>query len=124
MLSIVKSLAILGVIGATVICPLCESRIAAARPIVQSHDAPSATDLATTRLHISGMTCGTCPVTARVALKRIPGVYDATVTLGDSLAVVQYNPDRVTPLQIAAQLTKMTGYPTKVLDSAKPSPRV
>jgi copper chaperone CopZ len=56
------------------------------------------------------MTCGTCPTTARLALKRLAGVYSATVTLDDSLGVVRYDPRRVTPAQIAAHLTKLTGF--------------
>jgi copper chaperone CopZ len=70
------------------------------------------------------MTCGSCPTTARVALKRLPGVYTATVTLEDSLGVVQYDPQRVTPPQIAAHLTRLTGYGATILpDSAQSSRR-
>lgn len=79
-------------------------------------------DTATVRLHISKMTCGSCPTTARLALKRLPGVYSATVTLDDSLGVVRYNPQKVTPEQIAAHLTKLTGYGATILrDSTKTS---
>lgn len=77
-------------------------------------------DTATVRLHISKMTCGSCPTTARLALKRLSGVYSATVTLDDSLGVVRYDPGRVTPAQIAAHLTKLTGFGATVLpDSTK-----
>jgi copper chaperone CopZ len=61
------------------------------------------------------MTCGSCPATARVALKRIPGVHAATVTLDDSLGVVRYDPRKVTAAKIAAQLTRVTGYGAKIL---------
>ncbi|MGH7701055.1 MAG: heavy-metal-associated domain-containing protein [Gemmatimonadales bacterium] len=74
-----------------------------------------APDTATVRLHISKMTCGSCPLTARIALKRIPGVLGATVTLDDSLGVVRYDPRKVTPGEIAAQLTRRTGYPARIL---------
>jgi copper chaperone CopZ len=67
-------------------------------------------DTATVRLHISKMTCGSCPTTARLALKKLPGVYGATVTLDDSLGIVRYNPRQVTPDQIAAHLTRLTGF--------------
>ena len=77
-------------------------------------------DTAVVRLHISKMTCGSCTTTARVALKKLPGVYDAKVTLEDSLGVVRYDPHRVTPAQIAAHLTRLTGYGARVLpDTAK-----
>ena len=77
-------------------------------------------DTATVRLHISKMTCGSCPATARLALKRLPGVYTATVTLDDSLGVVKYDPRRVTPAEIAAHLTRLTGFGAAILsDSSK-----
>jgi mercuric ion binding protein len=81
-------------------------------------------DTATVRLHISGMTCGTCPVTARAALQKLPGVFSAKVTLDDSLGVVRYDPRRVSPEQIAAHLTRLTGYGARILsDQAKGSRR-
>ena len=100
--------------GAVILCPVCESDVAEARSTasLQTMQAP---DTATVRLHISGMTCGTCPVTARVALDKLVGVYKATVTLPDSLGVVKFDPSKVKPAEIAAHLTKMTGYGAKVL---------
>jgi len=105
-------------VGASVLCPVCQSKLAEARPAAIG--AIQATDTATVRLHISGMTCGTCPVTARKALSKLTGVYSATVTLPDSLGVIKFDPAKVKPAEIAAHLTKMTGYAAKVLlDSAK-----
>ncbi|MEW5916698.1 MAG: heavy metal-associated domain-containing protein, partial [Gemmatimonadota bacterium] len=105
--------------GMTVVCPPCEE---SALPVAaQTVSVAQPSDTATTRLHISGMTCATCPVTARVALKKLAGVYDAKVTLDDSLGVVRYDPRRVSPAQIAAHLTDLTGYRATVLpDSVKP----
>ena len=81
-------------------------------------------DTTIVRLHISGMTCGSCPLTARLALKRLSGVYSATVTLDDSLGVVRYDAARVTPSQIAAQLVRLTGFVATVLpDSTRSSRR-
>jgi len=103
-----------GLSGAAFLCPLCGGGIQAAG--AQSPPAAAqAPDTATVRLHISRMTCGSCPTTARIALKRLPGVYNATVTLDDSLGVVRYDPRRVTPAQIAAHLTKLTGFGAAVL---------
>lgn len=77
-------------------------------------------DTATVRLHISKMTCGSCPTTARLALKRLTGVYSAIVTLDDSLGVVRYDPRQVNPAQIAAHLTRLTGFGATILpDTAK-----
>ncbi len=83
--------------------------------LVLAHVARQSPDTATVRLHISKMTCGSCPATARLALKRLTGVYSATVTLDDSLGVVRYDPRQVKPAQIAAHLTRLTGYGATVL---------
>lgn len=108
----------LALCGAAAVCPLClvGRSPAAFAGVTHSLQTP---DTSTTRMHISGMTCATCPVTARKALTKVPGVYDAKVTLDDSLGVVRYNPRTVSPARIAEQLTKLTGYKTSLLpDSA------
>jgi len=108
-----------GVGAAAVLCPLCGAGLqtAGAQP---TQVALQAADTATVRLHISKMTCGSCPATARLALKRLTGVYTATVTLDDSLGVVKYDPQRVTPAEIAAHLTRLTGFGAAILsDSSK-----
>ncbi len=108
--------------GAGVLCPLCG---AGAGPVgaQQVSAAHEATDTATVKLHISGMTCGSCPVTARTALKRLPGVLEAKVTLDDSLGVVTYDPRKVTPAQIAAHLTRLTGYGARIIAESPKSVR-
>jgi copper chaperone CopZ len=82
------------------------------------------TDTATVRLHVSGMTCSTCPLTARLWLNRLDGVYSATVTLQDSLAVVHYDPNRLQPETIAEHLIRHTGFRVRVLpDTTTQRPR-
>jgi len=123
MLSSVKAGLLLatGITGAAFLCPLCGGGIQAASA-QNPAAAAQALDTATVRLHISRMTCGSCPTTARLALKRLPGVYSATVTLADSLGVVRYDPRRVTPAQLAAHLTQLTGFGATILpDSGKAS---
>ena len=100
---------------AALFCPLCGSSVADLRA-ERAHQV-QATETATVRLHISGMTCGTCPATARLALRRLDGVFSATVTLDDSLGLVRYDPQRLRPEQIAAHLTRITGYRATVLDT-------
>ncbi len=105
--------------GAAVLCPLCGAGIQAVRAqsVLVAAQTP---DTATVRLHISKMTCGSCPTTARLALKRLAGVYSAAVTLDDSLGVVRYDPRHVNPAQIAAHLTKLTGFGATILpDTSK-----
>ena len=107
-------LAVAGIAGAAFLCPVCEQVVAPAeaQSAVQGTQAP---DSATVRLHISGMTCSACPTTARLALRRVPGVYSATVALDDSLGVVRYNPRQASPQQIAAHLTRLTGFGAVIL---------
>ena len=107
------------VVGAASLCPPCGNTREAAAQEMQVPAQHS--DTAIVRLHISKMTCATCPVTARVALKKLGGVYDATVTYADSLGVVRYDPRRVTPAQIAAHLTRLTGYPARILPDSSGS---
>lgn len=106
-------------VGGAVLCPLCGSDVAVASAAsvraAQAVQVLPPTDTATVRMHISGMTCGTCPVTARKALEKLAGVYSATVTLPDSLGVVKFDVRRVKPEDIAAHLTRMTGYGARVL---------
>ncbi|MGH7546791.1 MAG: cation transporter [Gemmatimonadales bacterium] len=110
-----------GLAGAAFLCPLWDGGIQAAGAQDLSVNT-QARDTATVLLHISRMTCGSCPATARLALKRLPGVYSATVTLDDSLGVVRYDPRRVTPAQIAAHLTRLTGFGAIILaDTTKTS---
>ena len=110
-----------GVGGATVFCPLCGAGLqtAGAQP---RQVARQAADTGTVRLHISKMTCGSCPATARLALKRLPGVYSAAVTLNDSLGVVRYDPRQVNPAQIAARLTRLTGFGAAILPDTTKAP--
>src|SRR5438094_499566 len=99
----------IGLSGTAFRCPVCGGGIQTAGA-QNAPGAAQAPDTATVRLHISRMTCGSCPTTARLALKKLPGVYGATVTLDDSLGVVRYDPRQVTPDQIAAHLTRLTGF--------------
>ena len=110
-----------GLGGAAAICPLCGGGIQTAGAQSPRVTAP-APDTATLRLHISRMTCGSCPTTARLALKRLAGVYSATVTLDDSLGVVRYDPRQVNPAQIAAHLTRLTGFGATILPDTTKAP--
>lgn len=112
-----------GLTAAAMPCPLCS---VGAGPVAAATPPPvhgSIADTAQVRLHISGMTCGTCPTTAHLALQKVSGVYSATVTLDDSLGVVRYDPRRVTPAQIVSHLTRLTGYVATELPDSTATPR-
>jgi copper chaperone CopZ len=122
MLTSVKAALVIaaGITGGAYLCPLCGGGVQPAG----AQRAAQVPDTAVVRLHISGMTCGSCPTTARLALQKLAGVFKAEVTLDDSLGVVHYDPWRVTPPQIAAHLAKLTGYQATVLpDTTKSSKR-
>lgn len=56
-------------------------------------------------LIISGMTCGGCVNSVTRVLQSAPGVHHVTVSLLPSLAKVDYDPNSVTPTQLAAAVT-------------------
>jgi copper chaperone CopZ len=110
-----------GLTGAAFLCPLCGGGLQVAR--AQNLGVATQTpDTAAVRLHISKMTCGSCPTTARLALQRLAGVYSATVRLDDSLGVVRYDPRRVKPTEIAAHLTRLTGFGATLLPDTSQAP--
>lgn len=110
-----------GLMGAAFLCPLCGGGIQGAG-LQRLGSTAQTPDTATVRLHISKMTCGSCPTTARLALKRLNGVYSAIVTLDDSLGVVRYDPRRVNPAQIAAHLIQLTGFGATILTATTKAP--
>jgi copper chaperone len=56
----------------------------------------------TTRLQVSGMTCGHCREAVEKALLSNDGVRNATVHLDGGTAEVEYEEDRVAPEQLIA----------------------
>ncbi len=89
--------------AAAAVCPLCR---AGAQPAYAEQRA----DTAIARFAVSGMTCGSCATTTRIALRRLAGVYRADVSYDSATAVVRYDPQRVNPTQIAQHLERLTGY--------------
>jgi mercuric ion binding protein len=64
-------------------------------------------------LDVPGMNCSLCPISVRKALTRVPGVIDASAELASKRAVVNYDPDEVTPAQLATAVTN-AGFPATV----------
>ncbi len=104
-----------GALSAGPICGPCAADARLLTSVVGAAAPAEVGDTATVRLHISGMTCASCVTTARVALRRLDGVYSAEITLEDSVGVVRYDPQRVTPDAIVAHIARMTGYRAAVL---------
>lgn len=100
-------------VSAARLCPLCGGApVGTAALAAQEVQAP---DTAVVRFALSGMTCGSCAVTARVALQRVAGVYGATVSYDSASAEVRYDPRQTAPARIAEDLERMTGYRATVI---------
>lgn len=67
----------------------------------------------TVTLSIPGMTCATCPITIKAALKKVPGVTEVTVSYKTLEAVVTYD-DARTNTDALIKATTDAGYPSTV----------
>lgn len=67
----------------------------------------------TVTLDVKNMYCVTCPVTVKAALKRVPGVRQATVDYKTKSAVVAFD-DSKTSAQAVAKASTDVGYPATV----------
>jgi len=67
----------------------------------------------TVRMHVSGMTCGTCPISVRHRAMQMKGVHSAAVDLDTALATVTFEDSEQSPQAIAQAITKL-GYPATI----------
>lgn len=79
-------------------------------PIAVAH----AADEKKTTLQIDGMTCASCALAVKTALKRVDGFKSVEVAVKEGRAVVTYDPARTDPEALAAAVTKL-GYESKPL---------
>lgn len=84
-------------------CPSCATKPSARTP------AAEATLSTESVILIEGMTCASCSVAVRTALKKLDGVKDAKVSVADKRAFVEYEPGKVTPQQMVEAINKL-GY--------------
>lgn len=70
--------------------------------------------IATTRLHIDGMSCGACATAVRVVLRKTTGVVSADVSYEEKRAVVTYDARKTTPARIADAITTALPYKVRV----------
>jgi copper chaperone CopZ len=113
-------LGVAGLFGATSVCAVCLPGVAAD---TRASVVAAASDTATVKLAIKGMTCGSCATTARIALQSVEGVFKADVSYEAASAVVQYDPAKTSPEAFIAHLKKQTGYVATVVE-APPRPQV
>ncbi|MDB9493940.1 heavy metal translocating P-type ATPase [Spirulina major CS-329] len=78
--------------------------------------------LTTLTLDVDGMQCAGCVAAVERQLKQQPGVHSACVNLITAIAVVDYNPDAITPQAMADYLTQR-GFPStpRPEDTATPT---
>ncbi|MBI3963008.1 MAG: heavy-metal-associated domain-containing protein [Deinococcus sp.] len=65
-------------------------------------------------LQVTGMTCGHCQATVEKALKKIAGVRRAQVSLGQSQALIEFDPARASVAQLVAAV-EAAGYQAQAL---------
>ena len=67
----------------------------------------------TVQLDVQKMTCATCPITVRLALRKVAGVIDAKVTLEPPAAIVTYDDAKTDPGELTRATTN-AGFPSSV----------
>ena len=68
----------------------------------------------TVALAIPGMTCAACPITLKIALKRVAGVTAATVNFEKRQATVTFD-DAKTNIETLIRATSDAGYPSTLI---------
>lgn len=61
-------------------------------------------------LDVPSMYCSLCDISVRKALERVPGVIEAKADNREKRAAVKYDPEKISPEELAAALTK-SGFP-------------
>jgi len=90
-----RFLSALGVGTTIALCPCCSTKASAQAPANQA--APTSASIS---FNVEGMTCPSCSVAVRTALKKVDGVQDAKVSVSDKRATVDYDPRKATPQQM------------------------
>lgn len=103
--SILKVLVSIGLATALGLFASCTKAGAEGAP-TQNQGAPA---LSSVTLTVEGMTCASCSVSVRTALKKLDGVREARVSVEEKRAVVDYEPTKVTPQKMVDAVNKL-GY--------------
>ena len=73
----------------------------------------TSSEIQSVTLKIEDMTCASCPLTVKQALKKVSGVTEVHVDFKTKFAQVKFDPDKTQPEQLARVVTQI-GYPTAV----------
>lgn len=68
-------------------------------------------------LPVSGMTCGTCPISVRHRAMQMKGVHAAAVDIDTALATVTFEDSEQSPQAIIAAAITEPGYPATITDA-------
>ncbi len=71
---------------------------------------------ATAQFSVENMTCATCPISVKNAMKRVDGVKSVDVDFDTKIATVVYDPAKTTAAEIAAASTGV-GYPATEIEA-------
>jgi len=69
---------------------------------------------ASVEIKITGMTCGGCASHVYKVLSETEGVIDNSVKYPGNIVSIKYNPDKITPQEIAESIEANTSYTAKV----------
>jgi len=65
------------------------------------------------RMHVSGMTCGLCPISVKHRALQMQDVHSASVDIDKAQAIITYEDSEQSPQAIAQVITEL-GYPTTI----------
>jgi len=94
-------------------------KILAGLCLLVASGAANAADIVTAQLDIKGMDCASCPLTVKLALKRVSGVTEVEVDFKSQSAKVRYDPSQTQADKLAKTVTDL-GYPTTVRKLVQP----
>lgn len=105
-------------LAAVILVPLAGRALAAAPERSPVMTAPAA-ETQRVALHVDGMTCGGCAISARAVLSRLEGVRRAEVNYQQKRALVTYDPSKITPPRMIAALKDKLGYTARVVEAGR-----
>lgn len=71
---------------------------------------PASAAEARVTLAVSNMTCATCPIAVRTAIRRVPGVEAVEVDFDRKIAIVTYD-DALVNIEMLAAASRDAGFP-------------
>lgn len=110
MIKMLAGTATILMVTSLVACSKSEAQQSTAQNSAQAPVVQTVTTQATASFVIEKMTCATCPISVRKAMKRVNGVKSVKVDFKTKIATVVYDPALTTPAKIAAASTNV-GYP-------------